>query len=81
MKRIELPSGKIISTDDIIYIGNVKTSYSTREVYWFFGVTWANRAHERLVYDNEETCRSDREAIKTDIFKDLQPYQNELIYE
>lgn len=66
----ELPSGKILSVDDIIYIGNC---VKNKDNCWEFSVLWANRAQEKMRYNSLEECCNDRNALTETIFKDLQP--------
>lgn len=58
---IELPSGRLIDLTDVIYVGNIKM----REENFEFDIVWANRIHEKLIYDYDvKTCMEDREYIK-----------------
>ena len=66
----ELPSGKILSIDDIIYIGNC---VKNKDNYWEFSVLWANRAQEKMKYCGFNECEADRNTLTEAIFKDLQP--------
>ena len=58
---IELPSGRLIDLTDVIYVGNIKA----REECFEFDIVWANRIHEKLVYEYDiKICVEDREYIK-----------------
>lgn len=58
---IELPSGRLIDLTDVIYVGNIKM----RDENFEFDIVWANRIHEKLVYDYDaKACVEDREYIR-----------------
>lgn len=63
----ELPSGRVLCIEDIIYLGipKCKTHIDIFETtIWQFRVTWASRTTEILKYDTQETCQKDHEYIK-----------------
>ena len=61
----ELPSGRVLCIEDIIYLGIPKYKIDLFETKtWQFRVTWASRTTEILKYDTQETCQKDHEYIK-----------------
>lgn len=67
---IVLPSGKVIQTEDIIYISDIKISggFLLMPIKACFKVIWANRVAETLTYDNMKMANRDREYIKAQLF-------------
>ena len=61
---LSLPSGRIIQTDDIIYVGLIKEDRKFGYYNVSFKITWANRITEVFEYTSVEDAQSDREALK-----------------
>lgn len=61
---IELPSGRLVKVDDIIYISDIKKVNEKYQVK----VTWGNRSIEIFEYDDKFICENDVDMIKTIIF-------------
>lgn len=63
-KFCEMPSGRLVDTEDIIYVGLVKDKMGLFTRGHFFEVTWASRVTYSFCYDNEEACKKDREFLR-----------------
>lgn len=61
---MELPSGRLVKIDDIIYVSDIKNKDNKYQVK----VTWANRTTEIFEYEDEKVCQDDVYTIKTIIF-------------
>lgn len=65
----ELPSGRLIKQDDIIYVSDIQEKNST-EVQgnpikkYIVKVTWANRSTEIFEYDDKFICENDKRMLK-----------------
>ena len=66
-KCIQLPSGRIVNIDDIIYISNPKYSKSSNE--WSFDITWAYRIVESLNYLYKDVLELDRNELIKNIMQ------------
>lgn len=58
---IELPSGRMISIHDIIYVGNIKNRPDTlfENNQYGFDVLWANGQKISINFSNYEQCKID----------------------
>lgn len=68
-KYIELPSGRMLDTEDIIYVGLVKDKSSLFSRRYFFKVSWASRNTYILQYKDYDECSTDREFIIDTLLK------------
>lgn len=72
----KLPSGRIIQTDDIIFIGNVREKYDSTEASMPFGfsfkITWASGTCETLNYNDKVICMQDRAMIQNILIQSKQ---------
>ena len=62
----ELPSGRMIDIENIIYIGEIKeTTTFWNDILYKFEVVWAGREKVEFTYkDNKEKCVLDWENLK-----------------
>lgn len=70
-KIIELPSGKMISIHDIIYVSNIKNKSKLdvfENIQYYFDVLWANGQKVSINFNNIEQCKTDWLNLK-DIIK------------
>lgn len=60
----ELPSGRLINLENIIYIGDIKT---TKDVIfkYYFTIVWAGGEKMNLMFDDEKSCELELNDIKT----------------
>lgn len=59
-KIIELPSGRMISIHDIIYVSNIKNKSDIFENFQFyFDVLWANGQKVSINFNDYEQCKLD----------------------
>jgi len=69
----KLPSGRIIQTDDIIFIGKVCEKYDSTEATvpfkFSFKITWASGTCETLNYSDKVTYMQDRVTIQNLLLK------------
>ena len=68
MNFIELPSGKLINIENLLYVSeikdvSVKVFYSEIE-YFEIEVMWANKQIEKIKYTNLETVNLDYNCLK-----------------
>ena len=69
----KLPSGRIVQTDDIIFIGKVCEKYDSTEATipfkFSFKITWASGTCETLNYNDKVACMQDRATIQDLLLK------------
>ena len=59
-KIIELPSGRMISIHDIIYVSNIKNKSDVFEnIQYYFDVLWANGQKVSINFNDYEQCKLD----------------------
>ena len=68
-KYYELPSGRVVSMEDIIYIGPIESKIGLITEGHKFQVTWASRTTTLLKYDDYDECETDRNFIKENLLK------------
>ena len=72
----KLPSGRIIQTDDIIFIGKVCEKYDSTEATmpfkFSFKITWVSGTYETLNYNDKVTCMQDRATIQNILIQNKQ---------
>lgn len=72
----KLPSGRIIQTDDIIFVGKVYEKYDNNEVSmpfeFSFKITWASGTCETLYYNNKVACMQDNAMIQNILIQNKQ---------
>ena len=72
----KLPSGRIIQTDDIIFVGKVCEKYDSNEVSmpfeFSFKITWASGTCETLYYNNKVACMQDNAMIQNILIQNKQ---------
>lgn len=62
---IELPSGRVVNIDNIIYISDVKNKQHILEGdQWYFDVLWANGQKVSINFNNYEQCELDLHTLK-----------------
>ena len=69
MKFIELPSGKIISIENLLYVSEIKdvsVKYSDAN-YYQIDFMWTNKQTETLKYTNLETVNLDYNFLKNNL--------------
>ena len=65
-KMNELPSGRMINTDDIIYISDIKCKTNVLEdIYYYFDVLWANGQKVNIKFMDKGKCDSDWHCLKS----------------
>lgn len=61
----ELPSGRLINLENIIYIGDIKT---TEDIFgsfkYYFTIVWAGGEKMNLMFDDEKSCELELNDIK-----------------
>lgn len=63
--KFELPSGRIIDIEHIIYLGEIReTTNFFDDMFYKFDVVWAGREKIEFTYTNKEKCVLDWERIK-----------------
>lgn len=68
----QLPSGKVVQTDDIIYISNIEENNGSLSPYNFsFKITWASRATEILQYKDKYSCMQDWSILKKVVMPEM----------
>ena len=69
----KLPSGRIIQTDDIIFVGKVCEKYDSTEATipfkFSFKITWATGTCETLNYNDKSICMQDWSTIQNSLLK------------
>lgn len=69
----KLPSGRIIQTDDIIFVGKVHEKYdstaATIPFKFSFKITWASGTCETLNYNDKSICMQDWSTIQNSLLK------------
>lgn len=73
--HIELPSGRLINANDIIYVSNIYE----REGSHRFKVIWANQAIMHFDYFREDDAIVDRCHIKKYLLKEIQDEKSTMI--
>lgn len=72
----KLPSGRIIQTDDIIFIGKVCEKHDSNKASmpfeFSFKITWASGTCETLYYNNKAACMQDRATIQNILIQNKQ---------
>ena len=68
-KYVELPSGRMLDTEDIIYVGLVEDKLGLFGRGYFFKVSWASRITYTLQYRDYNECSTDREFIIDTLLK------------
>ena len=68
-KYYELPSGRVVSMEDIIYIGPIESKIGLITEGYKFQVTWASRTTASFKYDDYDECETDRNFIKENLLK------------
>lgn len=68
-KYCELPSGRLIDMEDIIYVGTIHDKLGMFNRGYEFSVSWASRVTYWFKYDDYESCEKDWQFIK-DSLKD-----------
>ena len=63
--KFELPSGRIIDIENIIYLGEIReTTNFFNDEFYKFDVVWAGREKIEFTYTNKEKCVLDWEHLK-----------------
>lgn len=52
---IELPSGRMVNIDNIIYISDIKNKHRLEGDQWYFDVLWANGQKVRITFINQNS--------------------------
>lgn len=61
----ELPSGRIVDIENIIYLGEIRTTTNFfDDVFYKFDVIWAGREKIEFTYTDKEKCVLDWEHLK-----------------
>lgn len=61
----ELPSGRIVDIENIIYLGEIRTTTNFfDDVFYKFDVIWAGREKIEFTYTDKEKCVLDWEYLK-----------------
>lgn len=72
----KLPSGRIIQTDDIIFVGKICEKYDSVEETspsrFSFKITWASGTSETLLYNNKFLCMQDNAMIQNILIQNKQ---------
>ena len=62
----ELPSGRLINLENIIYIGDIKTT--NKDIFgnfkYYFTIVWAGGEKMNLMFDDEKSCELELNDIK-----------------
>lgn len=69
VKYYELPSGRVVSMEDIIYVGPIESKIGLITEGHYFQVTWATRTTVTLKYDDYNECETDQNFIKENLLK------------
>jgi hypothetical protein len=67
---IVLPSGKIVQTDDIIYVGSPKEMSKLFNDEFGFSVVWASRVETIFKYNTMRDANHDYEILKNTLLGD-----------
>ena len=62
--HINLPSGRLINIDDIIYVGLIEDFSTPLKNEWGFKVTWSTRAIMTFTYSHKADAMKDIQHIK-----------------
>lgn len=63
--KFELPSGRIIDIEHIIYLGEIReTTNFWDDTFYKFDVVWAGREKIEFTYTNKEKCALDWGHLK-----------------
>ena len=65
--KFELPSGRMVDIENIIYIGELKeksTFFTNWETVYYFTVVWAGREQVKFEFKSKEDCALDWENLK-----------------
>lgn len=65
--KFELPSGRMVDVENIIYLGEIKEKsnfFTNWDTVYYFEVVWAGREKVTLTYKDEENCILDWEHLK-----------------
>lgn len=73
--HIELPSGRLINANDIIYVSNIYEHENSHR----FKVIWANQSIMYFDYPEKIDANTDRKHIKTYLLKEVQEEKSEMI--
>lgn len=68
MNFIELPSGKLINIENLLYVSEIKDVsvkvFNPETEYFEIEVMWANKQIEKIKYTNLETINLDYNCLK-----------------
>lgn len=71
MNFIELPSGKLINIENLLYVSEIKDVsvkvFNPETEYFEIEVMWANKQIEKIKYTNLETINLDYNCLKNKI--------------
>lgn len=73
--HIELPSGRLINANDIIYVSNIYKHESSHR----FKIIWANQAVMHFDYFRGDEAVLDRDHIKKYLLKEVQNEKSAMI--
>lgn len=73
--HIELPSGRLINANDIIYVSNIYEHENSHR----FKVIWANQSIMYFDYPEKIDANVDRKHIKNYLLKEVQEEKNNII--
>ena len=62
--HINLPSGRLINIDDIIYVGLIEDFSTPLKNEWGFKITWGTRATMTFTYPHKVDAMKDIQHIK-----------------
>ena len=65
--KCELPSGRMVDIENIIYIGELKeksTFLTNWETVYYFTVVWAGREQVKFEFNSKEDCVVEWENLK-----------------
>jgi hypothetical protein len=76
---IVLPSGRIIQTDDIIYVGLPHWDEYSESIE--LKITWASRVEETFKYNCMDQAKQDHDSLKQRLLgANKSPQENKMIY-